>query len=115
MRRRGGPQRSADLRTYMARSGPQGTGSWTRKNRHWLVAALIGGAAVVGWKVTRPKPVPPPKAPLVQQITALGRLTPDGGLVKKSVPAGTVGGRVVVERWVVQEGSPMRTGQGLAP
>ncbi len=98
----------------MAASSPQGIASWARRYRPWLVAALIGGAAAVGWKVTRPKPVPPPKAPPIQQITALGRLTPDGGLVKLSVPAGTVGGNEVVDRWFVQEGAPIRKGELLA-
>jgi HlyD family secretion protein len=85
-----------------------------QRYRPWLLAALIGGAAVVGWKLTRPKPAPPPKAPLLQQVTALGRLTPDGGLVTLSVPAGTVGGNEVVERWFAQEGDPIRKGQVLA-
>lgn len=98
----------------MAASSPQGIAPWMRRHRRWWLAALLGGAAVVGWTVTRPKPAPPPKAPLVQQITALGRLTPDGGLVKLSVPAGTVGGSEVVEQWFVQEGAPIRRGQLLA-
>lgn len=98
----------------MAASSPQGLQPWVRRNRRWLVAALIGGAAVVGWTVTRPKPAPPPKAPLTQQVTALGRLTPEGSLVKLSVPAGTVGGNEVVERWFVREGDPIRKGQVLA-
>lgn len=98
----------------MAASSPQGNAPWVRRYRPWLVAALIGGAAVVGWKVTRPKPAPPPKAPLTQQVTALGRLTPEGGLVTLSVPAGTAGGNEVVERWFVDEGASIRKGQTLA-
>ena len=98
----------------MAALSPQGIGSWARRYRPWLVAALIGGSAVAGWQVTRPKPTPPPKAPLVQQVTALGRLTPEGSLVKLSVPAGTAGGNEVVDRWFVQEGDPIRKGQVLA-
>lgn len=98
----------------MAASSSQGIASWARRYRPWLIAALIGGATATGWKVTRPKPAPPPKTPLVQQVTALGRLTPEGDLVTLSVPAGTSGGNEVVERWFVNEGDPIRKGQVLA-
>lgn len=98
----------------MAASGPQGTQPWVQRHRRWLVAALLGGAALVGWSVTRPKPAPPVKAPLRQQVTALGRLTPQGGLVTLSVPAGTVGGNEVVEHWFVDEGATIRKGEVLA-
>ncbi|MCP9849908.1 DevB secretion protein [Cyanobium sp. Morenito 9A2] len=79
-----------------------------------MIAALLGGVAVVGWHLTRPKPTPPAKAPLVQAVTALGRLTPKGDLVNLSVPAGTVGGNEVVERWFVREGTTIRKGEVLA-
>jgi len=98
----------------MAAASPQGSSSWLRRYRPWLVAALIGGSAVVGWKATRPNPAPAPKAPLTDQVTALGRLTPEGGLVKLSVPAGTAGGNEVVDRWFVEEGDTIRRGQVLA-
>jgi HlyD family secretion protein len=98
----------------MAASGPQGITPWVQRHRRWLVAALLGGTALLGWKLTRPKPVPPAKAPLVQQVTALGRLTPQGGLVTLAVPAGTAGGSEVVERWFVDEGASIQKGQLLA-
>jgi HlyD family secretion protein len=98
----------------MAAASLQGTALWVERNRRWLVAALIGGVVVAGWSLTRPKPVPPPKTPLLQQVTALGRLTPEGDLVKLSVPAGTAGGSEVVDRWFVREGDPISKGQILA-
>lgn len=52
--------------------------------------------------------------PVTQGVTALGRLTPEGGLVGLSVPAGTVGGNEVVERWFVNEGAPIQKGELLA-
>lgn len=98
----------------MAASSAQGTSPWVHRHRRWLVAALIGGAAFAGWSLTRPKPAPPSKAPLVQQVTALGRLTPQGGLVTLAVPAGTAGGNEVVERWFVEEGAEIRKDEVLA-
>jgi len=98
----------------MAATSPKGTSAWLLRYRPWLIGALIGGTVIVGWRLSRPKPAPPPKAPLVQQITALGRLTPEGDLVTLSVPAGTSGGNEVVERWFVSEGDAIRKGQTLA-
>jgi HlyD family secretion protein len=98
----------------MAATSPQRGVSRLQRYRPWLIGALIGGAAVLGWSLTRPKPAPSVKAPLVQQVTALGRLTPEGGLVKLAVPAGTAGGNEVVDRWFVSEGAPISKGQLLA-
>lgn len=97
----------------MAAPSPQGNPLWVRW-RPWLVAALIAGIGLTVWEASRPKPAPIPATPLVKQVTALGRLTPEGSLVKLSVPAGTVGGNEVVERWFVEEGDPIRRGQVLA-
>ncbi|WP_411868413.1 HlyD family efflux transporter periplasmic adaptor subunit [Vulcanococcus limneticus] len=79
-----------------------------------LLIVTLGGLLVAGWVVLRPKPAPKPQAPLRQDVTALGRLTPDGGLVNLSIPAGSVGGSEVVGRWFVGEGDPIRKGQVLA-
>ena len=98
----------------MAASSSQRGLPWLRRSRPWLISAMIGGAAVLWWQVTRPKPAPAPKAPLVEQVSALGRLTPEGDLVNLSVPAGTSGGNQVVEHWFVKEGDPIRKGQVLA-
>jgi len=93
---------------------PQRGFPWIKYSRPLLMGALISGVAIVGWKITRPKPAPPAKPPLVQVVTALGRLTPQGDLVNLSVPAGTSGGNEVVDRWLVKEGDLIREGQVLA-
>lgn len=79
-----------------------------------LAAAALIAAGVVGWQVLKPKPKPKPPAPLIQQVTALGRLTPYGGFVKLSVPAGISGGNEVVDQWLVEEGADVSKGQLLA-
>lgn len=70
--------------------------------------------AALGWSTFKPQPQPKPLTPIVQQVTALGRLIPEGGLVNLSIPAGTAGGNEVVERWLVQEGAAIRKGELLA-
>lgn len=98
----------------MGTTAPQRALSWFGHHRRSLLILGLGGLLVAGWVVTRPKPAPPPQAPLRQEVTALGRLTPEGGLVNLSIPAGSVGGNEVVERWFVAEGAPIRKGQVLA-
>lgn len=80
----------------------------------WLAVAVAGGMAALGWSTFKPQPQPKPLTPIVQQVTALGRLIPEGGLVNLSIPAGTAGGNEVVERWLVQEGAAIRKGELLA-
>lgn len=84
------------------------------RKRSWLLAVLLGCGAFGLWVVSRPKPAPKPAAPLVSRVTALGRLTPAGGIVELSIPAGSVGGSEVVSKWLVSEGDPIRKGQVLA-
>ncbi len=98
----------------MSTTAPQRAPSWIGKHRRSLLIVTLGGLLVTGWVVLRPKPAPKPQAPLRQDVTALGRLTPDGGLVNLSIPAGSVGGSEVVGRWFVGEGDPIRKGQVLA-
>lgn len=85
-----------------------------RKHRRLLLVLATAGLVAFGWSRFRPKPSPPPPAPLRQEVTALGRLTPEGGLVNLSVPAGSVGGSEVVQRWFVTEGAQIRKGELLA-
>jgi len=85
-----------------------------KNRRTWLAAAIVGCGATGIWFATRPKPAPRPAQPLENRITALGRLTPEGGVVQLSVPAGSVGGNEVVSKWLVSEGDPIRKGQVLA-
>ncbi|MEB3264921.1 MAG: DevB secretion protein [Synechococcus sp.] len=98
----------------MGASGPKAVVSWGRKHRRLLLVLATAGVVAVGWSRFRPKPAPPPPAPLRQDVTALGRLTPEGGLVNLSIPAGSVGGSEVVQRWFVPEGAEIRKGELLA-
>jgi HlyD family secretion protein len=96
---------------------PRRRGSpWNGPTARPLVSALglLAVASLLWWTLLRPKSEPKqvPLAP--RQITALGRLTPNGGLVKLAVESGTGGGNEVVERWFVTEGSTIHKGQLLA-
>ena len=84
------------------------------RRRPWLSLALAGGLSFAAWSALKPKPAPKPLAPVVQVVTAQGRLIPQGGLVNLSIPAGTAGGNEVVERWFVKEGARIEKGQLLA-
>ena len=99
---------------FMASVSPATIAKVARRHKKWLLAALVGGGLIVGWRLSQPKPIPKATAPVRQEVTALGRLTPEGGLVGLSVPAGTVGGSEVVERWFVKEGDSITKGQTLA-
>lgn len=81
--------------------------------RRIATIALIAGLGVGAWSVFSPKPEPKATQPLQRQVTALGRLTPEGGLVPLAIPSGTSGSEVV-DRWFVQEGSSIRKGELLA-
>ena len=65
-------------------------------NRHalrkGLIIAGVVAAGAIGWSVLKPKPSPPPVVSQPKEVTALGRLTPEGSLVPLSIPAGTAGG-----------------------
>ena len=86
-------------------------------NRHafrkGLIIAGVVAAGAIGWSALKPKPSPPPVASQPKQVTALGRLTPEGSLVPLAVPAGTAGGNEVVERWLAGEGDTITKGQVL--
>ncbi|MGB7565298.1 MAG: biotin/lipoyl-binding protein [Prochlorococcaceae cyanobacterium] len=81
-----------------------------------LVTALglVSVAGLLLWTLLRPKPQPKQMSLPPYQLTALGRHTSTGGLVKLAVGSGTSGDNGVVERWFVTEGSPIRKGQLLA-
>lgn len=78
------------------------------------MAGVLGCGIAAAWRLTLPKEPPRATVPVTQEVTALGRLTPEGGLVGLSVPAGTVGGNEVVERWFVNEGAAIQKGELLA-
>lgn len=98
----------------MASVSPQAIAKAARRHKKWLLAALVGGGLLAGWKLSQPKPATKAAAPVRQEVTALGRLTPEGGLVRLSVPAGTVGGNEVVDQWFAKEGNSIAKGQLLA-
>lgn len=97
----------------MAASSPLRDSPLLRRSRPWLIAAALVGAGLIGWQALRPKPAPKPQPPLVTEVTGLGRLTPEGGLVYLSIPSGSVGGSEVVERWFASEGDPIQKNQTL--
>lgn len=86
-------------------------------NRHalrkGLIVAGIVAAGAIGWSVLKPKPSPPPVASQPKQVTALGRLTPEGSVVPLAIPAGTAGGNEIVDRWLASEGDRITKGQVL--
>lgn len=98
----------------MAAKSPKTTRSWFRNKRPWLLIGVVAAVGFVGFKTLAPKPKEQPQVTRERKVTALGRLTPEGGLVTLSVPAGTSGGNEVVERWFVGEGASIRKGQLLA-
>ncbi|MCT0224687.1 HlyD family efflux transporter periplasmic adaptor subunit [Synechococcus sp. CS-1328] len=97
----------------MSASGPKAVQPWWERHRRVLIGAAALGLLAVGWSVLKPKPEPPPQAPLRQDVTALGRLTPEGGLVNLAIPSGSVGGSEVVQQWFAREGEPIRKGEVL--
>ncbi|CAK6695312.1 HlyD family efflux transporter periplasmic adaptor subunit [Synechococcus sp. CBW1107] len=98
----------------MAVSTPRRQPIQILKKRPWLTLLVLGGLGFGSWNLLKPKPAPKPPAPVVQVVTAQGRLIPEGGLVNLSIPAGTAGGNEVVQRWLVSEGATIRKGQLLA-
>ena len=84
-----------------------------KKPNSWLVVGLVAVAGYAGWSTLKPKPPAAAPVKIVKSITALGRITPEGGLVSLSVPSGAGGGNDVVQRWFAQEGQDIRKGQLL--
>lgn len=83
------------------------------KLRKTATFALLLGLGISAWGVFRPKPEPKVVQPLTRQVTALGRLTPEGGLIPLAIPSGSSGSEVV-EQWFAKEGEAIREGQVLA-
>ena len=81
--------------------------------RRAATIALIAGLGVGGWQALSPKPEAKEVQPLKRQVTALGRLTPEGGLVPLAIPSGSSGSEVV-ERWFADEGASISKGDLLA-
>ena len=73
----------------------------------------MAGLGIGGFQLLRPKSAPQATPPLNRQITALGRLTPEGGLVPLAIPSGSSGSEVI-DTWFVGEGDTISKGQLLA-
>lgn len=92
------------------------------KPRRWLGFAAIAGAVVVlgsgygVWQAKSNQSATPQTAvvtqPRISTITALGRLEPQGEVIKLSAPTSNSGNRV--EQLLVQEGDRVRAGQVIA-
>lgn len=75
----------------------------------------IGGAATYGWMQVASVPqeeAAPVATPVVQTVTALGRLEPRGEVIHLSAPTSSQGNRV--DRLLVQEGDRIKAGQVIA-
>ena len=80
----------------------------------WPIAGLVIVLGTGGWLLFKPRPPAVKPEPITHQVTALGRLTPEGGLVSLSVPAGSgAASNDVVEGWFVKEGDNIRAGEVL--
>jgi HlyD family secretion protein len=99
----------------MSVSGHKSPKSNASKYGRWLIVAVVGTTGLIAWQRLKPgKPVPA-QAEITRRVTAIGRLTPEGGIVTLSVPAGaSTGGSDVVQQWFVGEGDSIQKGQLLA-
>ena len=78
-----------------------------------LLAVIAFGGVAAYQLAPKPKPSVTTES-IKRSVTALGRLTPRGGNVKLSVPAGISGGNEIVTEWLVPEGATITRGQVLA-
>ncbi|KEF42482.1 MAG: DevB secretion protein [Cyanobium sp. CACIAM 14] len=86
--------------------------AWGSRRRKVVTVSLLAVLGLASWQLShRPAPPPPPLAP--RAVTALGRLTPRGGVVPLSTASGNSGGSEVVAKWLVPEGAIIRRGQLL--
>lgn len=85
---------------------------WQTRGQRLLTISVAAGLLFIGWQL-RPKAPPPPPPLTTRLVTALGRLTPRGGVVTLSIAAGNSGGSQTVKRWLVSEGATVRRGQLL--
>ena len=85
---------------------------WSSPSRKASTVLLVAAVTAIGWQL-RPKPESTPSSLSPRQVTALGRLMPEGGLVTLSTAAGNTGGSEVVQQWLVKEGDSIRPGELL--
>ncbi|WNN90797.1 ABC exporter membrane fusion protein [Gloeocapsopsis dulcis] len=80
-----------------------------------VVLLGVGGAMTYRWMrmtLVRQETAAPVTTPVIQTVTALGRLEPLGTVIKLSAPTSSQGNRV--ERLLVQEGDRVQAGQVIA-
>jgi HlyD family secretion protein len=82
-----------------------------------LIALLIGGTGmgIFGWQQSQNSAVQPAQItsqPEIKTITALGKLQPQGNVIKLSAPTSTNGNRV--DRLLVKAGDRVKVGQIIA-
>ena len=80
-----------------------------------LIILGIGGATTYGWRQmtsAQHETSAPVAAPVIQTVTALGRLEPRGEVIKLSAPSSNQGNRV--DRLLVKEGDRIKAGQVIA-
>ncbi len=91
----------------------------TKVRNRWTAIAIaslcIGSAAVGFWRFASTSTPPPTEIvsePVIQTVTALGRLQPKGEVIKLSAPTANSGNRV--DRLLVEAGSSVKAGQAIA-
>jgi HlyD family secretion protein len=82
-----------------------------------LIALLVGGLGIglFFWQQSQNSAAPPARTiaqPVIKTITALGRLQPQGEVIKLSAPTSANGNRV--DRLLVKEGDRVKIGQLIA-
>lgn len=82
----------------------------------WAIAAVVvlGGGAVYRWtqRVAAEQTAAEPAPVVIQTVTALGRLEPQGTVIQLSAPTSSQGNRV--DQLLVQEGDRLQAGEVIA-
>jgi len=101
---------------------PEATVSSLAKSRlpRWAILAIatlvsLGGTTALVFRQLQAPPVNPSQAavsPKIKTVTALGRLEPQGEVIKLSAPSSNEGNRV--DQLLVQEGDRVKAGQVVA-
>jgi HlyD family secretion protein len=77
-----------------------------------LMLGIVGTKVVTGRAPAEPVASPPVAAPVIESVTALGRLTPNGETIRVSAPSSNDGSRI--EELRVNEGDRVTKGQVIA-
>jgi HlyD family secretion protein len=77
-----------------------------------LMLGIVGTKVLTGRAPAEPVAAPPVAAPVIQSVTALGRLEPNGEIISVSAPSSSDGSRI--EELRVNEGDRVTKGQIIA-